>query len=83
VRIAANAPDYAAWLADVAETAQTGVGLDRGHVNAGILGVAVPVEADGPLRHILAAAMFDAGPHPDAAVIADRLRAVAAAADGR
>lgn len=79
----ANAPDYAAWLADVAETAQTGVGLDRGHVNAGILGVAVPVEADGPLRHILAAAMFDAGPHPDAAVIADRLRAVAAAADGR
>lgn len=73
-------PDYAAWLAEVEAAARDGVGIDRGNVNAGILGVAVSVEPDGPLRHVLAAATFDAGPHPDAGVIADRLRAVAAVA---
>ncbi len=76
-------PAYADWLAEVATAKQHGVGIDRGHVNAGILGVAVPVERDGPLRHVLAAAMFDAGPHPDEAVIAERLRAVAMIAEGR
>jgi DNA-binding IclR family transcriptional regulator len=79
----ANAPAYATWRDEVATAARDGVGLDRGHVNAGILGVAVPVERDGPLRHVVAAAMFDAGPHPDTAVIVERLRAVAAVADGR
>ncbi|WP_185205603.1 IclR family transcriptional regulator [Sphingomonas sp. NBWT7] len=79
----AIAPDYAAWLGEVATARRSGVGIDRGHVNAGILGVAVPVERDGPLVHVLAAAMFDAGPHPDEAVIVDRLQTVAAVADGR
>lgn len=76
-------PDYGAWLAEVGSAKRTGTGIDRGHVNAGILGVAVPVETRGPLRHVLAAAMFDAGPHPDETVIAERLRAVARVAEGR
>ena len=75
-------PDYPTWRADVATAQRDGVGLDHGHVNAGILGVAVPVEREGPLRHVIAAAMFDAGPHPDPAIIIDRLRTVAAVAAG-
>ncbi|WBH17813.1 IclR family transcriptional regulator [Sphingomonas radiodurans] len=73
-------PDYTTWRAEVATAQRDAIGLDHGHVNAGILGVAVPVEHDGPLRHVVAAAMFDAGPHPDTTVIVDRLRAVAAVA---
>lgn len=73
-------PDYATWLGEVDAARRDGVGIDQGHVNAGILGVAVPLEPTGPLRHVIAAAMFDAGAHPDTAAIAQRLRAVAEAA---
>ena len=79
----AIAPDYATWRDEVETARHDGVGIDRGHVNAGILGLAVPVERDGALRHVIAAAMFDAGPHPDTEVIVARLRAVAAVADAR
>lgn len=76
----AVAPDYPTWLDEVDAARRDAIGIDRGHVNAGIFGVAVPVEPAGPLRHVIAAAMFDAGPHPDTATIVDRLRAVAAVA---
>ncbi|MEH3048132.1 IclR family transcriptional regulator [Sphingomonas adhaesiva] len=77
----AVAPDYATWLGEVAAAGRDGVGVDRGHVNAGILGVAVPLESAGPLRHVIAAAMFDADPNADVHPIARRLRAVADAAN--
>jgi len=79
----ANPPAYDRWLSEVEEARRTGAAIDDGHVNAGILGVAVPVERSGPLRHVVAAAMFDAGPHPDAAIITERLHAVAAIAERR
>ena len=75
-----SAPAYDAWLAEVDETRRTGVGVDRGHVNAGVLGVAVPVEPTGPLTHIIAAAMFVTDQTPDIASITERLRGVAATA---
>lgn len=78
----AKPPAYEAWLAEVEEARRTGTAIDDGHINAGVLGVAVPVERDGPLRHVIAAAMFDAGPHPNAGVITERLRAVARVAEG-
>ncbi|MEH3099463.1 IclR family transcriptional regulator [Sphingomonas adhaesiva] len=77
----AKAPDYAAWRDEIAIAARDGVGIDRGHVNAGMLGVAVPLERTGPLRHVVAAALFDNGSHADPTPIARRLRAVADAAD--
>lgn len=76
----ARSPDYATWREEVAAAARDGVGIDRGHVNAGMLGVAVPLEPVGPLRHVIAAALFDNGGNADAVAIADRLRAVADAA---
>ena len=71
-------PDHAAWLAEVAEARRLGFALDPGHVNRGILGVAVPVETTGPLVHIVAAAMFETEHGPDVPDIIERLRAVAA-----
>jgi DNA-binding IclR family transcriptional regulator len=73
----ANAPDFDDWQRQVIDARRTGWAVDRGNVNPGILGVAVPVEREGPLLHIVAAAMFDAGPDPDHTVIIERLRAVA------
>lgn len=75
----AQAPDYAAWRVQIDEARASQTGIDRGNVNAGILGVAVPVERDGPLVHIIAAAFFDAGQHPDLVTVSERLRTVAAA----
>ncbi|MGJ3627293.1 hypothetical protein AB5I41_10695 [Sphingomonas sp. MMS24-JH45] len=77
----AKPPDYAAWRDEIAAAAHDGTGIDRGNVNAGILGVAVPLERTGPLRHVIAAALFDAGDQADPRIIANRLRAVADAAD--
>ena len=77
----ASPPDYATWRDEVAAAARDGVGIDRGHVNAGILGVAVPLERSGPLHHVIAAALFDSGTHADPRLIAERLRAVANDAD--
>ncbi|GGE14154.1 IclR family transcriptional regulator [Polymorphobacter glacialis] len=76
----ARAPNYGDWRRQVEESRACDTGVDRGNVTAGILGVAVPVERDGPLVHILAAALFDAGQHPDLVAVAERLRSVAAAA---
>lgn len=76
----ANAPDYADWRVQIDEARRSQTGIDRGHVTAGILGVAVPVERDGPLVHIIAAALFDAGQHPDLVTVSERLRNVAAVA---
>lgn len=74
----ASPPDYAQWLADLETTRETGVGVDRGHVNRGVLGVAVPVELEGPPLHIIAAAMFETDQGPGIPTIARRLQAVAA-----
>ena len=76
----ARPPDYDHWLAEVAAAREAGVGLDRGHVNRGVIGIAVPVEIHGPLNHIIAAAMFEVEGGPDPAAIVHRLKAVAALA---
>lgn len=73
----ANAPDYQAWLAEVARARDEGWAVDDGHVNLGVIGVAVPVETAGPLRRVVAAAMFD-HPGADPPAVAERLRAIAA-----
>lgn len=73
----AQPPDYQAWLAEVATARQTGAAFDPGHVNRGILGVAVPIEQTGPLVRIVAAAMFETEHGPDIAAIVGRLRGVA------
>jgi DNA-binding IclR family transcriptional regulator len=78
----ARRPDYAGWRREVDAAGRREAAIDDGHVNVGILGVAVPVERDGPLLHVVAAALLDAGSHPDPMTIADRLRSVAAAAAG-
>jgi len=72
-----RAPDYRAWLAEVARARDEGWALDPGHVNLGVLGIAVPVETSGPLRRVVAAAMFDR-PDLDPPAVAERLRAIAA-----
>ena len=76
----ANTPDYAGWRSEINAARIDESAIDRGCVNNGILGVAVPVERDGPLIHVVAAALFDAGEHPDPRTITERLRSVAAAA---
>lgn len=76
----ASAPDYDTWLAEVAAARIVGVGVDRNHVNRGVIGIAVPVETDGPLERVIAAAMFETDGGPDPAAIALRLKAVAALA---
>ncbi|MCI3131925.1 IclR family transcriptional regulator [Phenylobacterium aquaticum] len=74
-------PAYADWLAEVAAAREAGAALDKGHVNPGVLGVAVPVEIDGPLRRIVAAAMFETPDAPSQpARIIERLRLIAALA---
>ena len=75
-----DAPTYAEWRNQVDETRSSHTGIDRGTVTAGILGVAVPVERDGPLTHVIAAALFDARELPDIATISERLRDIAAVA---
>ncbi|MFD1189569.1 MULTISPECIES: IclR family transcriptional regulator [Phenylobacterium] len=72
-------PAYEAWLAEVEEARRLGVGFDHGAVNPGVLGVAVPVEGQGPLRRIIAAAMFET-PDLQPDLIAERLRQIAALA---
>ena len=72
-------PAYADWLAEVDEARRQGVGFDHGNVNPGVLGVAVPVEGQGPLRRIIAAAMFET-PDLQPDLIAERLRQIAALA---
>lgn len=76
----ASAPDYDQWLAEVAAAGAAGTGVDRGHVNRGVIGIAVPVEVDGPLTRIIAAAMFETDGGPDPVAITHRLKAVAALA---
>lgn len=76
----ASAPDYDTWLAEVAATRTSGVGVDRNHVNRGVVGIAVPVETDGPLERVIAAAMFETDGGAESAAIIHRLRAVAALA---
>lgn len=76
----ANAPDYREWREQVEQAQRSETGVDPGNVTAGILGVAVPVERDGPLLHVIAAALFDAREHPDVVTIAERLRNIAVVA---
>lgn len=76
----ARPPAYEAWLDEIADARRDGCGLDRGCVNPGVLGVAVPVEAEGPVRRVIAAAMFDS-PDTDIPSITERLRAIAALVD--
>jgi len=76
----ATTPDYAQWLAEVATAREAGVGIDRGYVNRGVIGIAVPVEADGPPNSIIAAAMFEVEGGPDPVTIIHRLKTVAALA---
>ena len=76
----ASPPDYAQWLAEVAAARDTGIGIDRGHVNRGVVGVAVAVEPEGPATHIIAAAMFETDENPGVPTIARRLQSVAALA---
>jgi DNA-binding IclR family transcriptional regulator len=73
-----RAPDYADWLAEVAAARRDGVACDPGNVNHGVLGVAVPVEVDGRLDHIVAAALFETEQTPATPTIIERLRGVAA-----
>lgn len=73
-------PDYDAWLAEVAAAREAGVSFDHGHVNRGVMGIAVPVETAGPLTRIVAAAMFETDSGPETATIVRRLQAVAALA---
>lgn len=75
-----SAPGFDQWRDEVAVAGRAGVAYDRGHVNRGVVGVAVPVETEGPLRRIVAAAMFETDGGPDAAAIVNRLQAVAALA---
>ncbi|UVO50473.1 helix-turn-helix domain-containing protein [Sphingomonas sp. SUN019] len=77
----ARTPEYETWLGEVAQARADQAAIDAGHVNAGILGIAVPVERDGPLHHVLAAALFDTG-DADIPAITNRLRQVAATAEG-
>lgn len=74
-------PDYAAWLTEVELARGQGWALDRGHVNLGILGVAVPVESHGPLTRMVSAAMFET-PHDADGLqgIVGRLQQIAALA---
>lgn len=72
-------PAYDAWLAEVETARRTGVAFDHGAVNPGVLSVAVPVEGQGPLRRIIAAAMFET-PDLQPDLIAERLRQIAALA---
>lgn len=76
----ASPPDFDQWLAEVSAAGQSGVGIDRGHVNRGVIGIAVPVETGGAPGRIIAAAMFETDSGPDPAVIIHRLKAVAALA---
>jgi len=73
----ASRPDYDQWLAEVAVARDTGVGIDHGHVNRGIVGVAVPVEPEGPPTRLVAAAMFETDHGPDVPTVIRRLQAVA------
>lgn len=76
----ANAPRYEDWLAEVATVRETGVSFDRGHVNRGVIGIAVPVEADGSLVRVVAAAMFETDGGPDPALIIQKIKTIAALA---
>ncbi len=55
----ARKPDFAIWQNEVAIAAQAQVALDHGHINRGILGLAVPVEETGALVHVCCATMFE------------------------
>lgn len=75
-----NPPSFEAWLAEVETARGTAVGIDHHNVNRGVIGIAVPVETDGPLERVVAAAMFETEAGPDPAAIVHRLKAVAALA---
>lgn len=69
---------YETWCEEVADTRRTGAGVDRGHVNLGILGVAVPVEPEGPIQRVVSATLFQsAHGEDDLARIIDRLKQIA------
>lgn len=76
----ADAPAFEDWQAGVATVRETGVAFDRGCVNRGVIGIAVPVEADGPLSRVVAAAMFETDGGPDPAQIIQKLKTLAALA---
>ena len=69
-------PDYALWRREVTQAAADGWALDRGGVNPGVLGVAVPVEPHGPVRHLISLVSFEMA--DDVAPLVERLRHVAA-----
>ena len=73
----ARPPGFAEWLVETQAARTTGWAMDRGNVTPGVIGVAVPVEQDGPVRRVVAAAMFE-GPAFAPFSIIERLRLIAA-----
>lgn len=75
--------DFSAWLEQVAAAGRAQVGRDNGHINRGILGLAVPVELDGPLTHVCCSTFFE-DEHDEATVIRviNRLKDIATIARG-
>lgn len=72
-------PDYDVWLSEVETARRTGYAVDRGHVNPGVLGVAVPVEPKGPLRRIISTVAFSPLEEPgELETIVARLRQLCA-----
>lgn len=75
-----HAPSHDEWLAEINTARETGVAFDHGRVNRGVIGIAVPVEAEGPVGRVIAAAMFESDAGPDTAVIVQQLKTLAALA---
>ncbi|MDE1174263.1 MAG: helix-turn-helix domain-containing protein [Parvibaculaceae bacterium] len=74
----ARKPDFTIWQDEVAIAAQAQVALDHGHINRGILGLAVPVEEAGALVHVCCATMFEEEQSDEKVVsIIERLRDLA------
>lgn len=55
----ARPPAYETWLQEVAAARRAGASVDHGHVNRGVLGVAVPVEIEGPIENVVSATLFE------------------------
>lgn len=69
------------WMAEVTAGRTRGWALDHGHVNPGILGVAVPVELVGPIEGLVSAALFEGSHTADSLPgIVSRLQQIAAIA---
>ncbi|KQX18582.1 hypothetical protein ASD39_19300 [Sphingomonas sp. Root50] len=72
-----NAPSYDRWRRDIDEARTSNVAVDMGSVNRGLIGIALPVEPEGPLTHMVAAVMFDSDDDPHIDRVISRLRSLA------